>query len=253
MGTIKRTLKEAVRKLAYTTSVDQLKKRGIKRVNVVGLDRIAQLVEEAVHRSLRNRLLVADREALAGETKEEFLRLLRSNEELKERQVRAEEEASSLRLELTQLRQELASRLSEAAAAHRPGYVDQDEKIRLLVHTALADVCERMPEGQRLEERVLEVVMSVVETERRDAEATTEAVRDRNVSLLQRRIAKLTQSLEETEARLAQVATAKHVDSGIASVYREVQGLGADEAYYEKKKELMAGIFAANLKLQKKA
>ena len=70
MASLKSSLKDAVRRLAFSTSVDQLKKRGVKNVNVVGLDRIVQLIEEAVHRSLKNRLLVGDRMAVADATKE---------------------------------------------------------------------------------------------------------------------------------------------------------------------------------------
>src|SRR5690606_31230334 len=54
MANLKRSLKEAVRKLAYSTSVDQLKKRGVTKVNVLGIDRVVALIDEAVHRSLRD-------------------------------------------------------------------------------------------------------------------------------------------------------------------------------------------------------
>ena len=54
-------------KLAYSTSVDQLKKRGVNKVNVLGVDRIAMLIQEAVKKSLRFRLLALDREEVAQE------------------------------------------------------------------------------------------------------------------------------------------------------------------------------------------
>jgi hypothetical protein len=253
LGNLKRSLKEAVRKLAYSTSVDQLKKRGVKKVNVVGLDRIVQLIEEAVHRSLKHRLLVDDRTAVADETKEEFLRLLRSNEELRQHKAQAEEEAESLRLELSKLRQELDVRLAEALVESRSDYLLQDERIRDLIATALSDVGGDGVARDQLEDRVLGLVMGIVEKERRTSEAAKEAARDRDVSLLQRRIAKLSESLERTESQLREVSAMKSVETGIASVYREVQGLSVEDGQAGKKKELMAGIFAANLKLQKKA
>ncbi len=253
MASLKRTLKEAVRQLAYSTSVEQLKKRGVKQVNVVGLDRICQLIEEAIHRTLKHRLLVAEREAVVDATREEFLRLLRSNEELKQKHERAEEEAGALRLELQRLRQDLDQRLAEARMSQSGAYLSADARIQELVRTALTGFRD-VPGadfGDALEHRVLELVMGVVEKERRESEAAKAAARDREVDLLQRRIAKLTSSLQDTEVRLNQVAAAKNFDAGIASVYREVQGLADDDSSYEKKKELMAGIFAANLKLQK--
>lgn len=238
-----------MRRLAFSTSVDQLKKRGVKNVNVVGLDRIVQLIEEAVHRSLKHRLLVGDRMAVADATKEEFLRLLRTNEELQQHKARAEEEAESLRLELTRLRQDLAAKLAMAEASQRADYVKQDEAIKDLIGAALAEAGG----GDVLESRVLELVMHVVQSERRVSEAAQEAARDRDVSLLQRRIEKLSSSLESTERQLREVSSRKEVDSGIASVYREVQGLSEEDNQFGKKKELMAGIFAANLQLQKKS
>lgn len=238
-----------MRRLAFSTSVDQLKKRGVKNVNVVGLDRIVQLIEEAVHRSLKHRLLVGDRMAVADATKEEFLRLLRTNEELQQHKARAEEEAESLRLELTRLRQDLAAKLAMAEASQRADYVEQDRRISELIGAAIADAGG----GDALESRVLELVMHVVQSERRVSEAAQEAVRDRDVSLLQRRIEKLSSSLESTERQLREVSSRKEVDSGIASVYREVQGLSEEDNQFGKKKELMAGIFAANLQLQRKS
>ena len=82
MAGFKETLKDAVRQLAFKTSLDTLRKKGIQQVNVLGLDRITALIETAVHRSLKKRLAGIEREAIADATKAEFLRLLRSNEDL---------------------------------------------------------------------------------------------------------------------------------------------------------------------------
>ena len=70
MGRIAETLKDAVKKLAYSTSLEQLKKRGIDRVNVLGVDRIAFLIHEAVSRSLRYKMLALEREELASATRD---------------------------------------------------------------------------------------------------------------------------------------------------------------------------------------
>lgn len=253
MVDLKRSLKEAVKKLAYSTSVDQLKKRGVKRVSVLGLDRIVSLVEEAVHRSLQHRLLSSEREAVVDATKEEFLRLLKSNEELREKQERSQEEADNLRIELQRLRQQLDERLEEARVQALSSYDGENaailEKVRMVVGSLQA---HELPPRQ-LQERVLELVMDVVAGERREVEAAQAAVRDREIDLLQRRISKLTQSLETTEQRLTQVSAMKDVEEGLSSIYREVQGLRDEGQRAEKKKELMAGIFAANLQLQKKS
>lgn len=74
----------------------------------------------------------------------------------------------------------------------------------------------------------------------------------KQVELLQRRLAKLTESLGLTEQELARVRRMKAVDSGIESVYRDVQGIGADGEQSEMKRELMSQIFAANLDLKQR-
>jgi hypothetical protein len=55
----KETLKDAVRQMSFRTSVDKLKKKGVQNVNVLGIDRIISLIEAAVHRSLKSRLVLA--------------------------------------------------------------------------------------------------------------------------------------------------------------------------------------------------
>ena len=82
MAGMRDSLKQAVRQMAFRTSVDDLKKKGVQQVNVLGIDRIIQLIDEAVHRSLKTKLVGLEREAVADATKSEFLRLLRSKEDL---------------------------------------------------------------------------------------------------------------------------------------------------------------------------
>ena len=60
---------------------------------------------------------------------------------------------------------------------------------------------------------------------------------------------KLTDLLDVTETELKRVAAMKDIDTGIASIYRTVQGIGVDEEGAEVKQELMKSIFEANLAL----
>ncbi len=73
----------------------------------------------------------------------------------------------------------------------------------------------------------------------------------RQIDTLERRIQKLTHSLGMTESELKRALAAKNVDPGVASLYRNVQGLSADDVQQELKKELMSKIFQANLELRK--
>ena len=86
--------------------------------------------------------------------------------------------------------------------------------------------------------------------ERESELETREQKYQREIDLLQRRISKLTHSLGATEVELKRVATMKSLDSGVSSIYRQVQGLSAGDDHFEMKKGLMTSIFEANIALQ---
>ncbi len=260
MAGFKETLKDAVRQLSFKTSLDSLKKKGVQQVNVLGLDRITSLIEAAVHRSLKSRLVGVEREAIADATKAEFLRLLRSNEDLQrqkseveQQREQAEDEIDQLRRELTQQNQALQIKLEQDAVALANRYEGENAVIARKVADVVMGLAHTPgATTSTVEQRLMELVMDVVSGERQSAEEARRALQDREVDNLQRRIKKLNDNLAATEQRLQQVAALKNVEGGISSVYREVQGLAAGDDQVGKKKELMAGIFQANLKLQKK-
>ena len=72
----------------------------------------------------------------------------------------------------------------------------------------------------------------------------------KSIDLLERRIAKLNQLLGETEAQLRRARSRSSEDPGLASVYEGVQGLDEDDSQFDKKAELMASIFEANLAMR---
>lgn len=265
MAGFKDTLKDALRQVAFRTSVDKLKKKGVQNVNVLGIDRIAGLVEAAVDRALKTRLMGVEREAVAETTKAEFLRLLRSNEDLKreksdleQARERAEEEIDFMRRELTQKQSALKLRLEQDSVDHANRYVGKDAEIAAKVSDILASIGDAGDAGGEapaapLEERLLQVVMEAVSSERESADGARKALQDREVGNLQRRIQKLNDTLETTERRLAAATASKEVQPGISSIYREVQGLDESDTQAGRKKELIADIFRANLKLQKRS
>lgn len=87
--------------------------------------------------------------------------------------------------------------------------------------------------------------MSDAEREREDA------AHRREVELLERRLKKLTDLLAQTEENLQHVLSSKVVDDGVASVYRNVQGLSSDDGAHSSKRALLQEIFLANQDLQK--
>jgi exonuclease VII large subunit len=262
MAGFRESLKKAVRQIAFRTDLDSLKKQGVNKVNVLGLDRIVALIDEAVHRSLKSRLVGIEREAVADATKSEFLRLLRSNQDLERQRSelermkdRAEEEVDGLRRELQLMQRQLDQRMAESVTVEDQGrYEGENQEIAEQIHEVLKQVTSqgRLDMGG-LQERLMELVLSNVKDQRRSAEEARTALRDREVENLQRRIAKLTESLDQTEQRLRKVSSMKTIDDGISSIYREVQGLNPQDSDFGKKKELMSAIFQANKRLQKKA
>ena len=253
------SLRDAVRKLAYGASLDQLKKRGVKQVNVIGLDRVVSLVEQAVSRTLRSRLMGLEGAEIADEAKHEFLRMLqraddleRSRDEMAEMQRRAQDEVAELRQRLEQQRVMLEDRLGIALADEADRYEGEDADLRRAIDAEFRAFAERGDTNMGgLRDRILDEFQSRIEAARREAAAAREAVRDREVDLLQRRIQKMSEALEANEARLAEVARIGNFDDGLASVYKSVQGLRPEAQQFARKKELMAEIFKANLALQK--
>jgi hypothetical protein len=71
------------------------------------------------------------------------------------------------------------------------------------------------------------------------------------LELLERRIERLSRAMDSIDARLARVeGRGRASEEGIASIYREVQGLELDAPNVSLKRQLMAAIFEANLALR---
>jgi diguanylate cyclase (GGDEF)-like protein len=73
----------------------------------------------------------------------------------------------------------------------------------------------------------------------------------RKNDILERRIAKLVSQLGITEEELKRIAQMKNIELGIASVYRDVQGLGGVESQGQRKREMMKEIFTANFQMKR--
>ena len=101
--------------------------------------------------------------------------------------------------------------------------------------------------------RTMALVMDVVHEERKTADSARKALQDREVDILQRRIKKLSATLTATEQQLARASVEQNVETGISSIYREVQGLDVSDQQAGRKRELMADIFRANLAMQKRS
>jgi len=135
------------------------------------------------------------------------------------------------------------------------------------VMSAVADVAappadrrgpRALPEGQDVEQKAAELAGAIVERAVRELEHEhgrallhRDAMYREQIDILERRIAKLSTSLGTTERELRLVRSREPLDTGIASIYRDVQGLSGDEPELKLKYELMRTIFEANAGLQR--
>ncbi|MBL4770081.1 MAG: diguanylate cyclase [Planctomycetes bacterium] len=108
--------------------------------------------------------------------------------------------------------------------------------------------------------KLAEEILSRAMREAQAAEPKMEVLPDnkeqnyqREIDNLQRRIAKLTNSLGVTEGEIARLRSSPDVEAGVASLYRNVQGLSTVDVRAELKKDLMSAIFEANLDLKRKS
>ena len=130
------------------------------------------------------------------------------------------------------------------------GGLQQSEVIDRL--QAIFASAPRTDDLARIEREVLAFAAKELHEERQKAVQAQVAEHQRQIDQLERRIAKLTGVLGVTEEELKRVMAMKNIDPGVASIFRTVQGLSADDAQGEVKKAMMAEIFKANLDFQKR-
>lgn len=117
-----------------------------------------------------------------------------------------------------------------------------DEKLERFYRSA----GESLPDFGGREQEVLALAVKKMEAEH-------QLMRDQHavqVEKLERRLSKMSGSLEATEGALRRSLVDGVPDSGIASIYRTVQGLTDVENDAELRKEMMSKIFEANIELR---
>jgi hypothetical protein len=189
------------------------------------LDGSKNLVRESVDRTLSELGFypsTTDREALLDRSHEQFLKVLSDRTHL-------DEALRDLAVEMVRMREKSAYRCTEEEPAPEP---------------------EESP-APASDRGALQAYHEMLEDERAKILEEVKSAKDERIHLLQRRITKLSAKLREMEEVLARAGSADEPDSGIASEYRGVQGLGAGSAHYEDKKNALEKLFECNLNLRK--
>jgi len=130
-----------------------------------------------------------------------------------------------------------------APAARAPGLGDT-------LLDVLSAMGVRVDDPERLDKHSLTQLLFRLQDERAPVAHGELAEEKRKNDILERRIAKLVAQLGVTESELKRIAQLKNVDLGIASIYREVQGLGP-ESQLQRKREMMKEIFTANFHMKR--
>lgn len=160
--------------------------------------------------------------------------------------------------ELDELRNELADRKRTFEEAHAV-MAEEAAEVGDLAKSEVLDKIQalfagvtRSDEIVELEKQVLKLAAHELYEERQKAVQAQVAEHRRQIDQLERRIAKLTEILGVTEEELKRVMALKAIDPGVASIFREVQGLSGSDQQAETKKAMMGEIFKANLAFQKR-
>jgi len=161
--------------------------------------------------------------------------------------------------EIDGLRAELEAQ-KKSFAAEQQILEDEASEIGGLQQAELVDKIQRIfagvpstPDIETLQRQVVELAVKELYEERRKAVAAQMAEHRRQTEMLEKRISKLTSILGITEEELRRVMAMKNIDAGVASIFRTVQGLTAEDGQAETKKALMSEIFMQNKAFQKRA
>lgn len=166
-------------------------------------------------------------------------------------------QAREVERELDKLREEVDSQILEIQQFQSKLFADVEGKEELWGNQLISKVIElfqREPDKSegvlRVEKEVIALVRSEVASWRETSTASRMIESQKTIDQLERRVAKLTESLGLTEAELKRVALMKNIDLGVASIYRNVQGLSAEDGGAEQKKEMLKTIFESNMALR---
>jgi GGDEF domain-containing protein len=166
-------------------------------------------------------------------------------------------QAREVERELDRLREEVDDQIEEIQEFQKKLFGDVENREELWgqqLVSKVIDLFHREPDKSegllRVEKEVIALLKAEIAAWRETSTAGRMIESQRQIEALERRVTKLTESLGLTEAELKRVAAMKNIDLGMASIYRNVQGLSADEANAEQKREMLKNVFESNMALR---
>ncbi len=166
-------------------------------------------------------------------------------------------QANDVVREVDRLRAELEEQIEEIKQ-HQSTYLgdkdgEEERWARGLVQKVLDSFQAEADQSEgvvRLKKEVIGLVSEELRAWRETSTVSQLLQSQRQIEQLERRVRKLTDSLGVTEQELKRVMAMKNIDIGVASIYRTVQGISADDENAEAKHDMLKNIFEANLALR---
>jgi len=112
------------------------------------------------------------------------------------------------------------------------------------------DARERDTAALRTEMARLATAISDLQAEQRKRPAALDDVYLRQIDVLERRVGKLSEQLEQRDLALVSLHARHETDEGVASIYKDAQGLSDLDPRRDSKQYLMRRIFDANVELR---
>lgn len=220
-----------------STAVEELRRRGVRRVRVVKREQLERLIERSLDRALECHLL-----SLSDD--ERALILTHALTDL-ERRRRAERGVASWVGEFNDESDAIGREILEAAQAGQPS-LGRGVDLTALASVIGAIGLTSVGETQRIALAVAGFLRS--EEDRLREEAARE--QSERVELLERRLSRLSEVLRNTERELEEALQHTRTEEGIASIHRSIQGLRETQADFARKRALLSEVFEKNVKLR---
>ena len=266
MNSIAEKIYRLIRERSLGTDISSLKQRGVKRVSVFKANQLGSLVGMAVEQVLRDygiKLSQGDLDSLSEEGRQAFMNLLQERDSYKDICQNLEKEQDTLALQRDMLKGQI--RREDTLIETEKGFWQEiplgedahgyQDRLREVLDRTLETRIEAL--GQSPDARLVKFLEQMVEGLLRELDELFSTSLDeiqqryvdegqKRINTLERRVQKMRESLDSAEEALERAQSQAVADDGVASIYRNVQGLRTDDEAYGQKKNMLEEIFQLN-------
>jgi hypothetical protein len=225
---------------------------GRRRIEI-DAEELTQLVQRAVNDAYSDK--TGGRGVLDFEARARLERLLDGYDRVQSLRTRIQEHRAGIQEALSRLRASLVSRRGfvEDLARTSAWPVDPERwhTLRLRVQARLVAFAEADPKLAPPPRVVAAELLDLFAQERAASLAELRRQSDVDLTVLERHLSEVLATLDGAEDALTAVRELPHIEAGLASGYREVQGLDPEALFRERKKQMLEAIYRHNVDLYK--